>query len=118
MERLNLISIQGGGTEKIETSVDFKTDSKSTQSGMVVLNIKNISDEKLKLEILANNRIGRKVTINPGMTTRMRLFKAAFRNSQYFGNPGLSVQIWVNGHQYIYEFVNLIMTVARAVSSK
>lgn len=116
MERLNLISIQDGGKAKIETSVDFKTDSRSAQSGIVVLDIKNISDEKVKLDILVNNRIGRKVTVNPGVTTRMRLFKAAFRNSRYFGNTSLSVQIWVDGHRYVYEFVNLIMTVARAVS--
>lgn len=116
MERLNLISIQDGGKAKIETSVDFKTDSRSAQSGIVVLDIKNISDEKVKLDILVNNRLGRKVTVNPGVHARMRLFRAAFKDSQYFGSTGLSVSIRVNGHQYVYEFVNLIMTVARAVS--
>lgn len=116
MERLNLISIQDGGKAKIETSVDFKTDSRSAQSGIVVLDIKNISDEKVRLDILVNNRIERKVTVNPGVTTRMRLFKASFNGSQYRGSTGLSVSIWVNGHKYIYELVNLIMTVARAVS--
>lgn len=116
MERLNLISIQGGGRAKIETSVDFKTDSRSSHSGFVVLDIENISDEKLKLDVLVNNRLGRKVTINPGVHARMRLFRAAFKDSQYYGSTGLSVSIWVNGHKYIYELVNLIMTVARAVS--
>lgn len=116
MERLNLISIQGGGKAKIETSVDFKTDSRSAQSGIVVLDIKNISDEKVRLDILVNNRIGRKVTVNPGVHARMRLFRASFNGSQYRGSTGLSVSIWVNGHKYIYELVNLIMTVARAVS--
>lgn len=116
MERLNLISIQGGGKAKIETSVAFKPESRSAHSGFVVLDIENISDEKLKLDVLVNNRIGRKVTINPGVHARMRLFRAAFRNSRYFGNTRLSVQIWVDGHRYVYEFVNLIMTVARAVS--
>ena len=116
MERLNLISIQGGGTAKIATSVAFKADSRSAQSGYIVLDIENISDEKLKLDVLVNNMIGRKVTINPGVHTRMRLFRAAFRNDQYFGSTGLSVSIWVDGHRYVYEIVNLIMTVARAVS--
>lgn len=116
MERLNLISIQGGGRAKIETSVAFKPESRSAHSGFVVLDIENISDEKLKIDVLVNNRIGRKVTINPGVHARMRLFRASFNGSQYRGSTGLSVSIWVNGHKYIYELVNLIMTVARAVS--